>query len=112
VEDVVSPEWGFFVDESGKLQKPDESVVGTGILLRLDEPTVSLKAIERELYKVMPDFPWPLPAPHINLSVTAIAARGARLRGRWSAPRPPRSSSSASGGCASARSPSLSRFSS
>lgn len=76
----MSPEWGLFVDESGWFANPDDHVLGAGILLRLDVATISAKAIERELHKVMPDFPWPLHAAHVNFPVTAPLARCAQLR--------------------------------
>jgi hypothetical protein len=80
VEGVVSSEWGLFVDESGKFRDPDDCVVGAGILIRLDVPMLSARAIERALDKATPDFPWPLHAAHIRLGVTAPIARAARLR--------------------------------
>ncbi len=76
----MSPEWGLFVDESGDFQEPEDDVVGVGILLRLDAPSVRAQAIDRELHRAMPGFPWPLHAAHINVPVTGALARAARLR--------------------------------
>jgi hypothetical protein len=80
VEDVVGSQWGLFVDESGDFKEPEDGAVGAGILLRLDVPEVRVQAIDRDLYRAVPGFPWPLHAAHINVPVMGALARTARLR--------------------------------
>jgi hypothetical protein len=61
--------WELFVDEAGDFDAADDAVVTAGLLLRSELPGRNRAALRHALWRVAPDFPWPLHANRLRFPV-------------------------------------------